>query len=214
MMTAERVPSGSAKMRGQRKGLVDLGMWVFLTTETLFFGVLFFGYFVSRLRFPDAFAAASRHTDFMLGTINTGVLLTSSLTMALAVQAAKLGARRVAVGLMIATAAIGVLFLVIKGVEYRNDFLEGLVPGDHFVFDPAYLHGAELFFWLYFVMTGVHAIHLLIGVGLVTATALRMRLAGGAGPTPIFVEATGLYWHFVDIVWIFLYPCLYLVSRS
>ena len=206
--------SGAFSDRDQEREACDLGMWVFLTTETLFFGVLFFGYLMARLRFPEAFAAAGRHTDFALGTINTAVLLTSSLAMALAVRAAAIRRRRWAVLLLGATLTLGVAFLVIKGFEYRAEYLEHLVPGADFRFDAAQRHAAELFFWLYFVMTGIHAGHLAIGIGVIGVAAVRVGLRGFAAQSPLSIEMTGLYWHFVDIVWIFIYPCLYLVARS
>ena len=205
---------GAFSDRAQEREACDLGMWVFLTTETLFFGVLFFGYLMARLRFPEAFAAAGRHTDFALGTINTAVLLTSSLAMALAVRAAAIRRRRWTVLLLGATLAFGVAFLVIKGFEYRAEYLEHLVPGADFRFDAAQRHAAELFFWLYFVMTGIHAVHLAIGIGVIGVAAVRVGLRGFAAQSPLSIEMTGLYWHFVDIVWIFIYPCLYLVARS
>jgi cytochrome c oxidase subunit 3 len=206
--------SGAFSDRDQRREACDLGMWVFLTTETLFFGVLFFGYLMARLRFPDAFAAAGRHTDLVLGTINTAVLLTSSLAMALAVRAAAIRRRRWTVLLLGATLALGVAFLVIKGFEYRAEYLQHLVPGTDFRFDAAQRHAAELFFWLYFVMTGIHAVHLAIGIGVIGVVAARLGVRGFAVQSPLSIEMAGLYWHFVDIVWIFIYPCLYLIARS
>ena len=206
--------SGAFSDRDQEREACDLGMWVFLTTETLFFGVLFFGYLMARLRFPDAFAAAGRHTDLVLGTINTAVLLTSSLAMALAVRAAAIRRRRWTVLLLGATLAFGVAFLVIKGFEYRAEYLEHLVPGAGFRFEAAQCHAAELFFWLYFVMTGIHAVHLAIGIVIIAVFAARLEFRGFAVQSPLSVEMAGLYWHFVDIVWIFLYPCLYLIARA
>ena len=113
-----------------------------------------------------------------------------------------------------ATLALGVAFLVIKGFEYRAEYLEHLVPGPGFRFDAAQRQAAELFFWLYFVMTGIHAVHLAIGIGVIGVAAVRVGLRGFAAQSPLSIEMTGLYWHFVDIVWIFIYPCLYLVARS
>ncbi len=193
----------------------DLGMWVFLTSETLFFGVLFFAYLVARLRFPDAFAAAGRHTDLVLGTANTAVLLTSSLMMALSVRATGLRMRRVAAVYMAATVSLGLVFLAIKGFEYRADYVDHLVPSLDFQFAPAqYRQGAELFFWLYFVMTGFHAVHVSIGILLIGFFGARLAHRGFAVQTPTSIEMAGLYWHYVDIVWIFLYPSLYLIARS
>lgn len=189
-----------------------LGMWIFLTTETLFFGVLFFAYAMARWHFPDAFAAASRHTHLVLGTANTAILLTSSFTMALAVRAAKLDAKRSCARLLGATAALGLVFIVIKGIEYALEYREHLVPDVNFTFDPAYARGADYFFGFYFASTGLHALHLVIGIAIVAAMIWRTRHRRDAPARA--VEVTGLYWHFVDLVWIFLYPALYLVSRS
>jgi cytochrome c oxidase subunit III len=191
----------------------DLGMWVFLTTETLFFGALFFAYTVGRLKFPEAFAAAGKHTDLFLGTLNTAILLTSSLFMALALEQVNRGLRRARARLLELTATSGVAFLVIKAIEYRIDFGNHLVPGADFAFDAAYLPGAKVFFTLYFVMTGVHALHLLIGIGLTLVTAHRLRYAGSAAQGDR-ARCVGLYWHFVDIIWVFLFPLLYLVARG
>ncbi len=199
---------------GQKRDAADFGMWIFLATETLFFGVLFFVYLVARLQFPDAFAAAGRHTDMLFGTLNTAVLLTSSLTMALAVGFAGRDSRRASCLLLGATVVLGAAFLAVKGIEYRNEYLEHLLPGAGFRFDAVHFRGAQMFFWLYFVMTGFHAVHLVIGMGIVSFVALRLWRLGPRIQTPESVAITGLYWHFVDIVWIFLYPCLYLIARS
>jgi cytochrome c oxidase subunit 3 len=212
--TEAAVTTSREEAQNAARGESDLGMWVFLTSETLFFGALFFGYLVMRLRYPDAFAAAGRHTDLVLGTLNTGVLLTSSLLMALAVGAADKKRRRPTCLLLLATAGLGAAFLVIKGLEYHAEYLEHLVPALDFRFDAAHRRGAELFFWLYFVMTGFHALHLAIGVALLGFVALRLWRRGFAAQTPTSVAMSGLYWHFVDVVWIFMYPCLYLIARS
>jgi len=198
---------------GQERHAASLGMWTFIATEVLFFGVLFFGYSLGRAHFPAAFAVASRHTNLVLGTLNTAVLLTSSFTMALAVRASALRAHRLAARLLLATALLGLVFAGIKLTEYALDYREHLVPALDFAFDPAHYRGALLFFWLYFATTGLHLLHLSIGVVLVLGFAWRLRRDADprrAGQ----VEIVGLYWHFVDIVWIFLYPCLYLVSRA
>jgi len=198
----------------QRRDASDLGMWLFLTTETLFFGVLFAGYVIMRARFPHAFAAAGRHTDFALGTANTALLLTSSLCMALAVATAEVNRRRATLIWLGATAALGIAFLAIKGFEYHAEYVEHLVPALDFRFDARDFRGAEIFFWLYFVMTGVHALHLTAGVAVVVLMAARLARSGFGKQTPLSIELAGLYWHFVDIVWIFVYPCLYLIARS
>lgn len=190
------------------------GMWVFLTTETLFFGVLFFAYLVMRLAHPAGFAAASRHTDMLMGTLNTAVLLVSSVTMALAVEAATLGRARLASRLLAATMVLGVVFLAVKGYEYRREYVEHLWPGGGFRFDGVHAASAQTFFWLYFVMTGFHALHLAIGIALLGFMAWRLARNAAVAPSAAAIDNAGLYWHFVDIVWIFMYPALYLVSRS
>ena len=190
-----------------------LGMWLFLATEALFFGVLFFAYALARIHFGAAFPAASRHTNVLLGTANTAVLLTSSFTMALAARATALADTRAARRLLLATAALGMVFLLVKGGEYVLDFREHLVPGASFAFNGALARGAAYFFGFYFVSTGLHAVHLVIGIVLVLAMAIRLGHHGARAHASA-VEVTGLYWHFVDIVWVFLYPSLYLMGRA
>ncbi len=188
-----------------------LGMWAFLITEVLFFGGLFAGYAQYRIRYPEAYAAASHHLDITMGAINTAVLIASSLTMALAVRGAQTGRRKATAGLLMSTVALGLVFLGIKAVEYSHKFHEHLVPGRSFSFDGP--RESQLFFSFYFAMTGMHALHMIIGVVLVTLIA---RLAWRGRYSPEYyspVEVTGLYWHFVDIVWIFLFPMLYLIGR-
>lgn len=198
----------------------ELGMWVFLVTEVMFFGGMFTGYAVYRYRNPEAFIAASHHLDMVLGTVNTAVLLTSSLTMALAVRQSKLDTatdrvrrwKRPLVLLLGATIVLGAVFLGIKFYEYYHKFEEHLVPGPSFHFEGPIGNRAEIFFSFYFAMTGVHALHMIIGIALLSillVTAWRGRF-GAEYFTP--VEMCGLYWHFVDLIWIFLFPLLYLVE--
>ena len=197
----------------QQREAASLGMWVFLVTEVMFFGGLFLAYVVYRGSFPHAFAAASRELDIVLGTTNTALLLASSLTMALAVRAAQLGRRLPLVVFLALTMALGSVFLGIKMYEYHHKFVEGLFPGGAFRFSGPEAPHAEMFFCLYFAMTGLHALHMVIGLG-VLAVMLVLGARGRFGPlyhNP--VECAGLYWHFVDIVWIFLFPLLYLVGR-
>ncbi len=192
----------------------SFGMWVFLSSELLFFGPLLFGYLYLRMHHPEATGMASRHTDMLLGTVNTAVLLTSSFCMALAGHAAQKGNdmrdRRRAARLLALTAALGIVFLAIKGIEWHREFDEHLFPGVGFHpsdgGDAGTVYGMELFFLLYFAATGLHALHLFIGV---SACLWLMR-----GPRAEAVELAGLYWHFVDVVWIVLYPLLYLTLRS
>jgi cytochrome c oxidase subunit III len=198
----------------QRRRSSELGMWVFLASEVMFFGVLFAGYAVSRFNFSDAFAAASRHTDIVLGTLNTALLLTSSYTIAAALHALSADKLRAARGLLLATAALGVAFLAVKGIEYRKEYVEGLVPWLDFHFDPRYANGAALFFYLYFAMTGIHAIHLAIGIGVVLVMAARVHRRTLSAHYASPLEMSALYWHLVDVIWIFLYPCIYLIARK
>jgi cytochrome c oxidase subunit 3 len=198
----------------QQRKASDLGMWVFLATEILFFGALFVAYTATRLHAPQAFAIASRLTNLTLGSINTAVLLTSSLTMALAVRAAKLGLRDASIALLLATAVLGLAFLGIKFTEYYLDWRDHLVPVIDFAHTGPHAGGVENFFYLYFFMTGVHSIHLIIGIVTVLVLALLARRRDFSPDYFTPVELGGLYWHLVDIVWIFLYPLLYLVARS
>ena len=196
----------------------SFGMWVFLSSELLFFGPLLFGYLYLRMHDPAATGMASRHTDMLLGTVNTAVLLTSSFCMALAGHAAQGGGRRRAARLLALTALLGVVFLAIKGYEWHQEFAELLFPGAGFhpdnATDPAMVHGMELFFLLYFAATGLHALHLCIGIGACLWLVLALRHPPPRGPGDESVELAGLYWHFVDVVWIMLYPLLYLTARS
>jgi cytochrome c oxidase subunit III len=190
-----------------------LGMWVFLVTEIMFFGGLFTAYVAYRAAYPGAFGAASDHLDLTLGAVNTAVLIGSSLTMALAVHASQVGRRNALLTCLLLTMALGSVFLGIKAVEYADKFHHHLVPGPYFAFAGPDARHAEIFFSLYFAMTGVHALHMIIGLG-VLAVLVRQARKGRFGTryhTP--VEIAGLYWHFVDIIWIFLFPLLYLIER-
>lgn len=231
----------------------NLGMWIFLATELMFFGGLFTAYAVYRWWYPDAFRAGSHELSVWFGGGNTLVLLTSSLTMALGVWAAQTDRRRLLVQMLLATAGLGALFLVVKGFEYRQDYVEGLVPGIHFddqhfqaprdgvvlpeeartpwgdVLTPGavprsrnqpnpfvrandHARHVELFFVFYYVMTLIHAIHLIIGIVIMLVLAHKAQ-RGRYGPLHYApVEVGGLYWHFVDVIWIFLLPLLYLIG--
>ena len=207
----------------QQRDASSLGMWLFLATEIMFFGGMFCAYLIYRYWYYNEFAAGSRSLNLVIGTVNTAVLICSSLTVALAVRAAQTGKRRLLVMLLTATMFLGLVFLGVKGYEWKEKFEEHHVPGYSFNvddiiqkypqlhIDPAH---AQLFFSLYFAMTGMHALHMVVGVGLFAfLTFLAWR--GKYGPdyyTPI--ENAGLYWHFVDIVWIYLFPLLYLIDRK
>jgi cytochrome c oxidase subunit 3 len=190
-----------------------VGMWIFLATEIMFFGGVFTGYAVYRQAYAEAFAQASNHLDVWLGSVNTAVLICSSLSMALAVHAAQQGHRRQIIFFLGITMVLGALFLGIKFTEYYHKYEEHLIPGPGFEFKEGHAGRAVIFFSFYFAMTGLHALHMIIGLGLLgylVAKAAHDRFSP-AYYTP--VEITGLYWHFVDIVWIFLFPLLYLVGR-
>lgn len=207
-MNARAVPVDVA----WRRETASLGMWVFLATEVMFFGVLFLAYAHARMADPRGFAAASRLTHEWLGTINTALLLSSSLTMALAVRGGWAGERAAAIRLLWITAALGLAFIGIKGVEYALEWRDGLVPVLNFTYAGADRRAVESFFFLYFVLTGVHAIHLSIGIALLAWLAIRGRDPSHPVHRRDTAECLGLYWHFVDAVWIFLYPLVYLVE--
>jgi cytochrome c oxidase subunit 3 len=190
-----------------------LGMWVFLVTEIMFFGGLFMAYLLYRWKFPDGFAEASNHLNVWWGAANTVVLIVSSLTMAMAVRAAQTSAAaKTQVAWLVATMVLGAAFLGVKAIEYTDKFTHHLVPGPNFVWPGEYASAAEIFYSLYFCMTGLHAIHMVIGLGIMTVITWMAwrRQFDSTYYTP--VEVAGLYWHFVDIVWIFLFPLLYLIG--
>jgi cytochrome c oxidase subunit III len=203
--------------RHQREGAF-FGVWLFLVTEILFFGGLFLCYTVYRAHHSEAFHAASATLDLRLGVFNTIVLLGSSLTMALAVREAQRGRSRGTALFLLLTILLGGVFLGVKAVEYSHKFHEHHVPGAGFHFEPEAAGGyagpdVEMFFNLYFAMTGLHAVHMIIGIGLLAALAV-MSLRGKFTPANHnLVEGTGLYWHLVDIIWIYLFPLLYLIGR-
>ncbi|HKS84691.1 MAG TPA: cytochrome c oxidase subunit 3 [Pseudolabrys sp.] len=193
----------------QREG-VSFGIWVFLASEVLFFGGLFLTYFVYRIEYGEAFKIAAKETDVFYGTLNTVILLTSSLTMATVGRAAEAGFRRMALGCLAATAALGSAFLVVKGFEYYDDISKGLLPGPGFPLQPAQ---TQIFWTFYWVATIIHAVHLTIGIGVV-ATAGTLLSRGRLSLQTAALEAIALYWHFVDIIWIILLPMIYLIGRA
>jgi cytochrome c oxidase subunit 3 len=208
---------GQFETLDQQRETASLGMWVFLVTEVLFFGGMFMTYTLNRSTYPEVFGEASRSINLTLGAVNTVVLIGSSLTMAMSVWAAQVGKKQLVTFFLIATLVLGSVFLGIKGVEYHEKFVEHHVPGLNFNFEPgadaATNAHAQLFFSLYFAMTGLHALHMIIGAGLLI-WLIKESFKGRFTPewsTP--VDLVGLYWHFVDIVWIFLFPLLYLIDR-
>ncbi len=207
----------------QQKNAASLGMWLFLVTEIMFFGGMFCAYLIYRLTYFNAFAAGSQQLNIWLGATNTAVLIVSSVTVVLAVRAAEAGKRKLLVGYLVVTVLLGLTFLVIKGFEYKEKFEKHHVPGATFNFTekfddngkqiPVESKQAELFFSIYFVMTGMHALHMIIGCGLFSVLAF---LAWKGHYTSTYftpIENGGLYWHLVDIIWIYLFPLLYLISR-
>jgi cytochrome c oxidase subunit 3 len=191
-----------------------LGMWTFLVTEIMFFGGLFMAYLVYRWQSPLGFQEASHHLNIYWGAANTAILIVSSLTMALAVRAAQTSQPvRTQITWLVATMGFGAAFLGIKAIEYTDKFRDHIVPGPNFQWEGLYPKPAEQFYSLYFAMTGLHALHMIIGLGImavITWMASR-KTFDSEYYTP--VEVAGLYWHFVDIVWIFLFPLLYLIGR-
>ena len=191
----------------------SLGMWVFLATEIMFFGGLFTAYILFRNFYLPSFEAGSRLLNVRIGAFNTAILLCSSLTMALAVRAAQLGKKGVLITFLVLTLLLGLTFVAVKlGLEWRHDYLEGFAPGVNWTFHGPDWRHVELFFVFYFFLTGIHALHMVIGVGILTVLII-MAGSGRFSPQRYnAVEVAGLYWHFVDIVWIFLYPLFYLIG--
>jgi cytochrome c oxidase subunit 3 len=196
-----------------RDETAELGMWVFIATEVLLFGGLILGYFVYRHAYATDFAAASRHTDIVIGTANTAILLTSSFLVACAVDAFAPDTRKICVALLSGAILLGLAFIVLKGVEYFDEYREHLVPGIYFSFEAAHANGAQLFFVFYFVATALHALHMMVGISLLAALALlTWRAPSSRHRTAL--HSAALYWHFVDVVWIFLFALIYLPGRS
>jgi len=207
----------------QQRDAASLGMWVFLATEIMFFGGMFCAYLIYRYWYYNEFAAGSRSIDIYLGTINTAVLICSSLTVALGVRAAQMGKRKLLVFLLLVTIVFGLAFLGIKGVEWYQKYEEHHVPGNSFnvddiIHDYPQIHidprHEQIFFSLYFAMTGLHALHMIIGVGIFAFLAYKAWRSAYSPKYYTPVEIGGLYWHFVDIVWIYLFPLLYLIDRK
>jgi len=197
----------------QQREAGTLGMWAFLITEIMFFGGLFLAYVLYRSKYPDAFAIASAHLNWKLGAFNTVVLICSSLTMALAVYYAQVGNRRLLMLFLVFTILLGVVFLVVKGIEYHEKYVTHHIPGAWFRWTE---HGppqqVQMFFWIYFAMTGLHALHMIIGIAIMAVILMMARRGRFTSEYHSPVEISGLYWHFVDIVWIFLFPLLYLLG--
>jgi cytochrome c oxidase subunit III len=196
----------------QQYQAASLGMWLFLVTEILFFGGLFAGYAIYRWSYPQAFAEASHHLDILLGGFNTIVLIGSSLTMALAVHGGEIGNQKKQIKFLLFTMLLGGIFLGVKAIEYSHKFHEHHFPGRTFNSDGMH-QGAQIFFSFYFAMTGMHALHMIIGMVILTILVILAKKGKFTAEYHTPIEMFGLYWHFVDIVWIFLFPLLYLIGR-
>lgn len=201
--------------RTQQREALELGMWVFLVNEVMFFGGLFLAYLVYRNWYPAEFAAGSHSMDIPLGTFNTLVLLASSFTMALAVHAATTTRnRKFLVSMLVATIVLGVVFLVVKAFEYNHKYHDHLIPfaGLPFKYTGPERYGMAAFYNLYFLMTGMHAFHMIIGIGLLGVLVWMANRDRLFGESAIIVHNSGLYWHFVDLVWVYLFPFFYLIA--
>ena len=220
---------------GQQFDATNFAMWLFLLTEVMFFGGLFTAYLIMRNWYYPAFVEASHQLNIGWGTANTAVLITSSFTMAMGVYNAQMRRKGGLLLCLWLTVALGFVFLGIKGIEYHEKWEKHHVPGFHYsvqdfvnpASDPevhrlypddkplslAMAEKTELYFFLYFAMTGMHALHMIIGMGILGFMIVRARAGAYTSGHVTFVENFGLYWHFVDIIWIFLFPLLYLISR-
>ena len=220
---ADHAPTETLALRvqfdteAQQRDASTLGMWIFLVTEIMFFGGMFAVYTVYRSWYPDVFAIASSSLNEIIGALNTGVLLLSSFTMVLAVRAGQLGQQKAIVMFLILTLLFGGVFLGVKAYEWNQKFEEHHIPGQAAFHLDGVLPGdqghAQLFFSIYFAMTGLHALHMVIGVGILLTLIVQARKGRYSASYYTPVDVAGLYWHFVDIIWIFLFPLLYLIDR-
>ena len=220
---ADHAPTETLALRvqfdteAQQKDAATLGMWLFLVTEIMFFGGMFAVYTIYRSWYPDVFAIASSSLNQIIGALNTGVLLLSSFTMVMAVRAGQLGQRKAIVIFLILTLLFGGIFLGVKAYEWNQKFEEHHIPGQAAFHLDGVLPGdqghAQLFFSIYFAMTGLHALHMVIGVGILLILIVQARKGRFSASYYTPVDVAGLYWHFVDIIWIFLFPLLYLIDR-
>lgn len=188
------------------------GVWLFLTSEILMFGGLFVGYLIYHHLYPQVFHEGSKHLDWRLGALNTVVLLFSSLTMVLGVHYSQVNQKSKAVGALAITILCGAIFMVVKYFEYSHKIHEGLLPGTWYTADKHGLDNIGLYFSFYFMMTGLHGIHVLGGMCLILWVLLRARKGEFSSAYYTPVEGVGLFWHLVDLIWIFLFPLLYLVG--
>lgn len=188
------------------------GMWLFLVTEILFFGGLFVAYIIYRAWNPDLFLLAAQELDTVMGGINTLVLIGSSLTMALAIRAAQVNQQRQISIYLLITIGLALTFMIIKYFEYTHKFELGIFPGEYYTYEGIEHAKASIFFSIYYMMTGLHGIHVIIGIGLMVYLLVKVRQNTYNSEYYTPIEITGLYWHLVDIIWIFLFPLLYLID--
>ena len=220
---ADHAPTETLALRvqfdteAQQKDAATLGMWLFLVTEIMFFGGMFAVYTIYRSWYPDVFAIASSSLNEIIGALNTGVLLLSSFTMVMAVRAGQLGQQKAIVIFLILTLLFGGIFLGVKAYEWNQKFEEHHIPGQAAFHLDGVLPGdqghAQLFFSIYFAMTGLHALHMVIGVGILLILIVQARKGRFSASYYTPVDVAGLYWHFVDVIWIFLFPLFYLIDR-
>ena len=198
----------------QQTETAQLGMWVFIATEVLFFGALIFGYYIYRIAYTDQFILAGHDAKLVLGSINTALLLTSSVTMVAAIELIKRNEARRAATALYLTALLGIAFLGVKGYEYLQDYYDHTVPVLDFVLKPHQQPPVELFWLFYFVATGLHALHLTIGIVAVLILAAHTRSGRYSAAYHSPIEVLGLYWSFVDVVWLFLFAAIYPIGRA
>jgi cytochrome c oxidase subunit 3 len=200
----------------QQKDASTLGMWIFLVTEIMFFGGMFLAYTIYRQAYSHVFAVASTSLNAPIGAFNTCVLLLSSFTMVMAVRSGQLGKRKAIIVWLILTLIFGSAFLGVKAIEWNEKYVEHHIPGADFHFEelPASEQGhAQIFFSLYFAMTGLHALHMVVGAGMLLWLIWEARRGTYTAEYYTPIDIGGLYWHFVDVIWIFLFPLLYLIDR-
>lgn len=210
-MTARTAPDLQYDSLERQHATARLGMWVFLGSEMLLFAGLLALYAAYRFAYPAEFEAAAAHANLVIGTVNTYILITSSLTMALAIHATRRGHRSRTLLWLALTIGFGLAFDVLKGVEYAEHLREGIAPGHDYAFAALPAHGAVLYFTLYYLLTGLHALHVTGGIVVLAWLALRARRGDFTPQSHLALELGGLYWHLIDLVWIFLWPLLYLI---
>jgi cytochrome c oxidase subunit 3 len=212
-MSTEQAASGLQEQFvdiAQQREASTLGMWVFLGTEVMFFGGVFLAFAIARSFHVEAFNAAAQHLDIVAGSVNTAILLTSSYVTAVAVPALKAGQKTRVIRLLSSAVVLGALFLVIKGYEYHEEWTKGFFPGE--AFKGSNDRPTEFFFLFYFILTGVHGVHLLVALGVAAIVIWLVATDRVTQNKYMTLEVSALYWHFVDIVWIFVFPLLYLIG--